>query len=187
VRALVVSIVLVASAAAADPPAPRATSHVIVKGDTLDAIAAAAYGSRHYSRVLEVVDHVDPATLRVGATLALPSFADVAAPLAKRVPDGAAALVRAQATWRAVAESLWDEHRKTDAVKPRREVASAAADAATALAAFKKAGAPTGQLRSLVATLDAIADGHLDPDGYELDEADRRFAYALTALLGWAG
>jgi hypothetical protein len=183
VRAFLVSLVLLASSVRDASASP---SHVIVKGDTLDAIATAAYGSRHYAEVLAAVDHVDPAKLRVGATLALPTIAEVAAPLAKRVPDGTAALVRAQATWRAVADSLWDEHRRTRAITARAEVARAAADARDALAAFKKAHAPTTQLRSLVATLEGLADGRIDPEGYELDDADRRFAYTLVALVAWA-
>lgn len=182
-RSVALALVLAASAAAAAKPATP--SHVIVKGDTLDAIAQAAYGSRHYARVLEVVDHVEPDKLCVGATLALPSFGAAAAPLAKRAPDATAALVRAQATWRGVADALSDEHRRTRAITARSEVATAATDVAAALAAFKKAGAPTTQLRSLSDGLAAIAGGHVDPEGYALDDADRRFAYALAALLAW--
>lgn len=187
-KTLALAILLAASTSAVAKPAATPThvpSHVIVKGDTLDAIAKATYGSRHYSRVLEAVDHVDAAKLKVGATLALPSIADVAAPLARKLPDATAALVRAQATWRGVADSLWDEHRRTRAITPRAEVASAAADVAAALAAFKKAGAPTTQLRSLSDGLAAIAGGSIDPDAYGLDDVDRRFAYALAALLAW--
>ena len=55
-----------------------------------------------------------------------------------------------------------------------------------ARAAFAKAGAPTTQLASLDGTLRDIADARIDPEGYALDDADRRFAYALAALIDWS-
>jgi nucleoid-associated protein YgaU len=173
---------------AAPPPPPdaRITSHVIVRGDHLDDIAQAAYGSRHYSRLIALVDQVEATKLKVGATLALPSIDEICAPLATRVPDGTAALLRAHAAWRGAVDALWDEHRNTRKISSRKDVAQAAADAELARAAFAKAKMPTTQLKSLVGALDSIAAGAIDPEGYALDDADRRFAYAIADLLSLA-
>jgi hypothetical protein len=182
--ALVVSLVVAAAGAAlADPAA--APIHVVAPGDTLDAIARARYGSRHYADLIARVDGVDPARLPVAAVLWLPEIDAVAAPLARRVPGGAAALVRAHAAWRAQVAALWDEHRRRHAITARPELALAAADADGARAAFALAGAPTGQLTTLAATLGAVAGGHVDRNAYALDEVDRRFAMSFTALLTW--
>jgi LysM repeat protein len=163
-----------AAIAAAPPPdaAPAPVApvevHVIARGDTLDAIARAHYGSRHYARLLALVDHASPTRLAIGASLALPTFDAMAATVAARQPDATAALVRAQATW------------KTD---PK----SAATDAEAARAAYAAAGAPVGQLAALVTALRGIADGHADPNHYARDDIDRRFADGLAALISWAG
>ena len=174
-------------AAPPPPPAPAAeTSHTIVSGDKLDPIAQARYGSRHYSRLIELVDHVSSNKLRVGMKLALPSIEDMARPLAQKVPDGTAALLRARATWAALVPTLWDEHRQTHHLAQHPEMAHIVSDVQSAREAFAKAHAPTKQLDTLANALAGVAEGHLDPNAYGLDEVDRRFAYAIGDLLTWS-
>ena len=168
------------------PPPANAASQVVVRGDTLDAIARAHYGSRHYAALLGRVNAVDAQALKPGAVLALPTLEEIAAPVARRVPAGAAAFLRAHAAWRARADALWEEHRTSRAIRKDAEVARAAADAKLAQAAFAGAGAPSTQLRALAEVLSGIAAAQIDPEGYALDDADRRFAMALAALLDWA-
>ena len=157
--------------------------HLVVRGDHLDDIARDAYGSRHYSRVIEIVDHVDATKLKVGAELPLPSLEEICAPLATRVPDGTAALLRAYAVWRVTSPLLWREHRTTRAITSHAEVGFAQDQAERARAAFAKAGLPTRELQHLVDELGGVAAGSIDPEGYGIDGVDRRFAYAIAELL----
>ena len=174
-------------AAPPPPPAPAVeTTHTIVHGDHLDPIAQARYGSRHYSRLIALVDHVDSSKLRIGQKIALPSIDDLAKPLAQKVPDGTAALLRAHAAWTTASAALWDEHRATHHISKRPDVAKAQADVAAAKAAFDKVHAPTKELAHLADKLGAVAAGKMDPEGYGLDDVDRRFADALTELMTWA-
>jgi hypothetical protein len=174
-------------AAPPPPPAPAVeTEHTIVHGDTLDPIAQARYGSRHYSRLIALVDHVDSSKLRIGQKIALPSIEDIAKPLAQKAPDGTAALLRAHAAWATASPALWDEVRKTKRVSQRADLAKVQADVAAAKAAFEKAHAPTKELGHLAEKLGRVAAGSMDPEGYGLDDVDRRFAYALTELMTWA-
>jgi hypothetical protein len=173
--------------AAPPPPAapPPETTHTIVHGDTLDPIAQARYGSRHYSRLIALVDHVDSSKLRIGQKIALPSIEDVTKPLAQKVPDGTAALLRAHTAWTTASPSLWDEVRKSKRVAQNSDLAKALADITAAKAAFDKAHAPTKELGHLAEKLGHVAAGGVDPEGYGLDDVDRRFAYALTDLMAW--
>jgi hypothetical protein len=173
--------------AAPPPPPPPAAEveHTIVHGDTLDPIAQARYGSRHYSRLIALVDHVDSSKLRIGQKIALPSIDDLAKPLAQKVPEGTAALLRAHAAWTAASPGLWDEVRKSKRVAQNADLAKVVADLTAAKTAFDKAHAPTKELGHLVSQLGHVAGGAVDPEGYGLDDVDRRFAYALTELMGW--
>jgi hypothetical protein len=168
-----------------DAPPPVETSHTIAHGDTLDPIAQSRYGSRHYTLVIEAVDHVDPSKLKIGAVLALPSIDDALAPVARKVPDGTAALLRAHAAWTAISPGLWDEHRRTRGYKSP-DLARAIADADAAHAAFTKAHAPAKALVALSSALRDVAGGRIDPEGYNLDTVDRRFADSIAALITWS-
>jgi hypothetical protein len=173
-------------AAPPPPPAPPPeTTHTIVHGDTLDPIAQARYGSRHYSRLIALVDHVDSSKLRIGQKIPLPSIDDLAKPLAQKVPDGTAALLRAHAAWTTASPALWDEVRKSKRTSQHADLAKLQADVAAAKAAFDKAHAPTKELGHLAEKLGRVVGGEVDPEGYGLDDVDRRFADALTELMTW--
>ena len=89
-------LLICALATTASPPPDVVTA---APGDTLESIATRAYGSRHYADLVARVNHLArPEALRAGASVSVPPIASIAAPIAKRLPDGSAALLRAHAS-----------------------------------------------------------------------------------------
>jgi len=180
----------------------NAVDYKIQNGETLAGIAQLRYGHRNYYRVIKLYNHLEnEAQITTDYALRLP---DMSVMLAEEGVNKVAApemalILCSRAQYDRIVDQLWARrqpagaHELSEDVK--RQLLEAAYDLEQAIASLKLAkpgvtGVPThmiGQLEQNMIGMQALAeDDHSDPNGYDIDMVQQRFALALTYAIIWA-
>ena len=182
--------------------AKLANSYTLRDGDTLANVATLRYGHQNYYGVIKLSNHIDD-ELRItaGTTLRLP---DISIILAEEGFSRVAAretelILCSRAKYDRVVGELWALHRRTDGnytipERVKQELLEAADDLEQATEGLKvpKAGvtrAPLsmiGQLEQSMAGMRGLAEGQIDPYGYDIDLVQQRYGLALSYSIIWA-
>ncbi len=178
--------------------------HRVKAGETLWALSERRYGNRHYSKIVQLYNHIDdPKALRAGDEIRLPSLTVILAEegLTNVMRDEVSSILNARTWYMEVEERLWilrSGTRRGEVVEIPEEVKHAlrkAADETERAAAgfgINKPGVkqtPTsliGQLTRTVTNVRRIATGWSDGYGYDLDMVHQRLAWAMYYGIIWA-
>lgn len=173
------------------------------EGETLAGIAKLRYGHQKYYSVIKLYNHLaDEGQVAAEYTLQLPEMSAMLGEegLTKVVPQEMALILCSRAKYDKVVDQLWalriqstENYQLPDAVK--QELLEAADDLQQATESLKlpKAGVSgvpkhmIGQLeQNMVGMIDLAAGDHADPNGYDIDMVQQRYALALTYAIIWA-
>ena len=168
----------------------------IPRGETLNGVAQLRYGHRNYYRVIKLYNHLaDEAQVAADDKLRLP---DISAILAEEGLNKVAAqevtlILCSRAKYDKVVDQL-RAHRPQLSEDTKRELLEAADDLQQATESLKQpkpgvSGAPLkmiGQLEQAMIGMQALAAGHFDSYGYDIDMVQQHYALALTYAIIWA-
>jgi hypothetical protein len=185
---------------------PRAKLHTIDytirDGEALAGIAKLRYGHQHYHRIIKLYNHLDDeGQITAHYTLRLP---DVSVILAEEGLTKVAAreidlILCSRAKYDKIVDQLWALRIQPSANRQlpedvRRELLEAADDLQQATQSLKLAkpgvsampGKMIGQLEQSMTGMKELADGkNSDPNGYDIDMVQQRYALALTYAIIW--
>lgn len=186
---------------------PNAQLHVVDyklgNGETLANIARLRYGHQNYYRVIKLYNNLeDERQLAADYALRLPEMSVILAEegLTKVAAQEVTLILCSRAKYDKVVKQLWTL--RTDSTNNyqlpadvRQELLEAADDLQQATESLKqpKSGVtalPThliGQLEQNMLGMRALAGGdHSDPNGYDIDMVQQRYALALAYAIIWA-
>ena len=186
---------------------PRAkldtVNYTLRNGETLASVAKRRYGHEHYYRVIKLYNHLeDEGQIASDYALRLPEMSVILAEegFTKVAAQEAGLILCSRAKYDKVVDQLWaargqstGNHVLTEGIK--RELLEAADDLQQATESLKlpkpgATGLPThmiGQLEQSMSLLKNLAAGeHWDPNGYDIDMVQQRYALALTYAIIWA-
>lgn len=172
-------------------------------GETIAAVAKQRYGHQHYYRVIKLYNHLDDERqIAADHALRLPEMSVILAEegLTKVAAQEVALILCSRAKYDKVVKQLWDLRIQPNAdyqvpEEVRRELLEAADDLQQATESLKQlrpgvSGVPRrmiGQLEQSMGGMRDLAEGdHSDPNGYDIDMVQQRYALALTYALVWA-
>lgn len=172
-------------------------------GETIAGVAKLRYGHQHYYRVIKLYNHLeDERQVAADHALRLPEMSVILAEegLTKVAAQEMALILCARAKYDRVVKQLWDLRIQPTAdyqvpEDVRRELLEAADDLQQATESLKQlkpgvTGVPrhmVGQLEQNIAGMRDLAEGeHSDPNGYDIDMIQQRYALALTYAIVWA-
>ena len=173
--------------------------YTIRDGETLARVAKLRYGHQNYYRVIKLYNHLeDEAQVDSNHTLRVPEMSVILAEegVTKVATQEVPLILCSRAKYDRVVKQLWTLRSASSVPEDvRRELLEAADDLAQATQSLKQArpgvtGAPKhmlGQLEQNTATIRALAAGdHSDPNGYDIDLVQQRYALALAYAIIWA-
>ena len=170
-------------------------------GETIAGVAKLRYGHQHYYRVIKLYNHLeDERQIAADHALRLPEMSVILAEegLTKVAAQEVALILCARAKYDRVVKQLWTLRTQETYQVPedvRRELLEAADDLQQATESLKQlrpgvTGVPShmiGQLEQNIAGMQDLAQGeHSDPNGYDIDMVQQRYALALTYAIVWA-
>ncbi len=155
--------------------------HVIQKGDTLERLAERRYGNRHMVGAVQRFNKIEnPRKLRAGSEVVLPEVETLVAPGSD---TGRRAVLDAKAHYDRVFKTLWDMGTSgrsfLSAQSMPRDIRKELLAAVKVLEDMPKR---SGQMKTALRLLKAMAAGRFDEYGYDLDDVNRRFAYEIRNL-----
>lgn len=187
-----------------DSGASSSVVHAVEAGDTLWTISERRYGSRHYSKIIQLYNHIaEPSELHVGDEIKLPDLKAILADegLTRLMGDEVDSVLAAKARYMDVERKLQDARRgarrgeTVEIPEDVREALLGAADELDKAAAgfgVEKPGvvkAPKsliGQLTQTSGNLRRMATGWSDGYGYDIDMVHQRLALAMRNGIIWA-
>ena len=177
--------------------------YTLGNGETLAGVAKLRYGHQNYYRVIKLYNRLeDEAQVDSNHTLRVPEMSVILAEegVTKVATQEVTLILCSRAKYDRVVKQLWtlrsastDNQQVPEDV--RRELLEAADDLQQATESLKQArpgvtGAPKhmiGQLEQNTATIRLLAAGeHSDPNGYDIDLVQQRYALALAYAIIWA-
>ncbi|HXQ70374.1 MAG TPA: hypothetical protein VN844_07805 [Pyrinomonadaceae bacterium] len=181
----------------------RTVDYKLRDGETLASVARLRYGHQNYYRVIKLYNNLeDERQLAADYTLRLPEISVILAEesLTKLIPQDVALILCSRAKYDKVVKQLWvlraestnNYQLPTDV---RQELLEAADDLQQVTESLKQpkpgvTGVPKhmiGQLEQNMLGMRALAQGeHSDPNGYDIDMVQQRFALALAYSIIWA-
>jgi hypothetical protein len=155
--------------------------HVIQKGDTLERLAERRYGNRHMAGAVQRFNKIEnPRKLRAGSEVVLPEVETMVAPGSDA---GKRAMLDAKAHFDRVFKTLWamraSERSVLSAESMPQDIRKDLLAAAKVIEDMPKR---SGQMKTALRLLKAMAAGRFDEYGYDLDDVNRRFAYEIRDL-----
>jgi hypothetical protein len=186
---------------------PRAKLHsvdyTLPQGETLANVARQRYGHQNYYRVIKLYNHLEDETqVEANYKLRLPEMSVILAEegLNKVAAQEMTLILCSRAKYDRVVDQLWalrvgstDTHQVSEDIK--RELLEAADDLQQATRSLKVikpgvSGVPAkmiGQLEQAMYTMwELVERGVTDPNGYDIDMVQQRYALALTYAIIWA-
>jgi|GEM_PF-3430626 len=181
----------------------HAVNYELRDGETLASVAKRRYGHQHYYRVIKLYNHVeDEDQIGTDRTLRLPEMSVILAEegVTKVAAQEVTLILCSRAKYDRVVERLWALRAQSpvDNQVPedvRRELLEAADDLQQATASLRQVrpgvtGVPRNTIRQLeqniVGMRDLAQGEHSDPNGYDIDMVQQRYALALTYAIIWA-
>jgi hypothetical protein len=178
-------------------------AYTLHKDDTLANVAKLRYGHRNYYRVIKLYNHIeDEGHIKADDKLRLPDMSVILTEegLTRVAATEVGLILCSRAKYDKVVDRLWALRIQTDGtyVLPERikqELLEAADDLEQATESLKSikpgvSGVPVsmiGQLEQSMTGMRALAEGeHSDPNGYDIDIVQQRYALALTYAIIWA-
>ena len=172
-------------------------------GETLASIAKRRYGHQHYSRVIALYNRVeDERQIAVNHALRLPDISVILEEegLTKVAAQEMVWILCSRAKYDRVVKQLWALRSRANVnykvpEDVRRELLEAVDDLQQATESLKEArpgvtAVPRhmiGQLEQNIFGMRTLAQGeHSDPNGYDIDMVQQRYALALTYAIVWA-
>lgn len=179
-----------------------AASYTLREGETLAGVATLRYGHRYYYRIIKLYNHIENEELvKAGTTLRLPDISNILAEegFTRVAGPEAEMILCSRAKYDRVVRQLWELRIHADAnyalpAGVRQELLEAADDLEQATQRLKESRpgvirAPEsmiGQLEQSMEGMRALAEGaHEDPNGYDIDIVQQRYALALTYAIIW--
>lgn len=181
----------------------HADTYKLRKDETLASVARLRYGHQNYHGVIKLYNHVeDEVQVEVGTTLRVPDMSVILAEegLTKVAAEEVELILCSRAKYDRVVDQLWALRTHADSTyavpeEVKRELLEAADDLQQATENLKgsKAGV-SGSPKSMIGQLEKSMTGmrdlawgeHADPNGYDIDIVQQRFALALTYAIIWA-
>ena len=179
----------------------RTVDYKLRNGETIAGVAKLRYGHQHYYRVIKLYNHLeDERQVTADHALRLPEMSVILTEegLTKVAAQEMALILCSRAKYDRVVKQLWTLRTQETYKVPenvRRELLEAADDLQQATESLKQqrpgvTGVPRhmiGQLEQNIAGMQELAQGnHSDPNGYDIDMVQQRFALALTYAIIWA-
>ena len=180
----------------------RTVDYKVQPGETLAGIARLRYGHQNYYRVIKLYNHLDnEGELAADHPLRLPDMSVIVAEESLNNVAGLemTLILCSRAKYDNVVGQLWAHHQSTTdnqlSEDVKRQLLEAAYDLQQAIASLKLArpgvnGVPAhmiGQLQDNMIGMRALAeDRHSDPEGYDIDMVQQRFALAFAYAIIWA-
>lgn len=180
-----------------------ALTYILRKDETLAGVAALRYGHRNYYRVIKLYNHIeDEGHIEAGSVLRLPNISVILTEegLSKVAAGEVELILCSRAKYDKVVGQLWalrvnadDSYVVPEVVK--RELLEAADDLQQATERLKASktgvsrvpGSMIGQLEQSMTGMRDLAWGeHADPNGYDIDLVQQRYALALAYSIIWA-
>lgn len=192
------------STPALEPLAKLQTSeYTLRRGETLESLAKLRYGHQHYHSVIKLYNHIENETqIEANRILKTPDVSTILAEegVTKVIPDEVTLILCSRAKYDKVVGQLWDLRAKAGDgyLVPediKHELLEAADDLQQATRSLKlsKAGVKAvpvsmiGQLEQNMELIKLLAEGgHADPNGYDIDIVQQRFALSITYAIIWA-
>ena len=180
-----------------------AFDYTLRKDETLARVAALRYGHQNYYRVVKLFNHIeDERQIAAEFKLRLPDVSVILAEegLTKVTPKEVELILCSRAKYDKVVDQLWalrvqsnNSYVLPESVK--RELLEAADDLQQATESLKSSrvgvskvpGSMIGQLEQSMAGMRDLAWGeHAEPNGYDIDMVQQRYALAITYGIIWA-
>jgi len=174
----------------------------VQNGETLAGIAKLRYGHQHYYRIIELYNHLEnEGEVAADYPLRLPDMSVILAEegLNKVAAPEVTLILCSRAKYDNVVDQLWARHQSTAknqlSEDVKRQLLEAADDLQQAIASLKLAkpgvsGVPAHMIEQLEENMNGMQalaeDKHSDPEGYDIDMIQQRFAFALTYAIIWA-
>ena len=181
-----------------------AAPYTLREGETLAYVAKLRYGHQNYYRIIKLYNHIENEELvKAGTTLRLPDISKILAEEGFTKVAGAEAemILCSRAKYDRVVRQLWELRNQADAngyalpAGISQELFEAAddLDQATQHLQQTRTGvvrAPEKMIRQLeqcLGVMGALAEGdHADPNGYDIDLVQQKYAFALAYAIIWA-
>ena len=179
------------------------SEHKLGDGETLASVARARYGHNKYSGVIKLYNHIaDESAVKVGTNLRVPDMSLVLKNegVTSVAPTEVELILCSRAKYDTVVGELWrlrtqrsDSYALPETIK--QQLLEAADDLQQATDGLKTTkpnikNAPArmiGQLEQSMLLMKSLAAGdHSDPNGYDIDMVQQRYALALTYAIIWA-
>ena len=181
----------------------QAVTYTLREDETLAKIARLRYGHQNYHRVIKLYNHIeDDRTVKPNDTLRVPDISVILAEegVNKVVAPEVRLILCSRAKYDRVVDRLWALRVQPNGnyVLPedvKQELNEAADDLQQATESLKStrpgvSAVPTSMIGQLEQTMDAMralaAGEHSDPNGYDIDIVQQRYALALTYSIIWA-
>jgi hypothetical protein len=172
-------------------------------GETLASVARARYGHQKYSSVIKLYNHIqDETAVKAGTALRVPDMAIILHEegVTNVAPGEVELILCARAKYDKVVDELWRLRTQSGGTYAlpehiQQELLQAANDLQQATEGLEKVqpgvnNAPSrtiGQLEQSMGGMRNLAWGdHSDPNGYDIDMVQQRYALALTYAIIWA-
>ena len=169
-------------------------------GETLASIARRRYGHQKYSAAIKLLNHIqDDIAVNAGTILRVPDMSLVLKEegVTNVAPTEVEQILCSRAKYDRVVAELWRPRSQRTSLPPtiKQELLEAADDLQQATEGLKTAkprikNAPTrmiGQLEQNVEVMRSLAAGDSsDPNGYDIDLVQQRYALAVTYAIIWA-
>ena len=192
------------STSALEPRAKLQTvDYKLRDGQTLAEVARLRYGHQNYYSVIKLYNHIaDERQMAANFGLRLPDMSVIVADegLVRVVPQEIGLILCSRAKYDKVVDQLWalrsqspNNHLLPEGIQ--QELLEAADDLQQAIESLKVTrtgmnGVPVhtiGQLQECLTLIKLLAAGELsDPNGYNIDMVQQRYALALTYAILWA-
>lgn len=181
----------------------RTVDYKLPNGETLAGVAKLRYGHQHYSSVIKLYNHLDDERqVAADHALRLPDMSAILAEegLTKVAAHEMALILCSRAKYDKVVKQLWTLRVQANGnyqvpEDVRRELLEAADDLQQATESLKQlrpgvTGVPTRMIGQLEQSMNGMRDlahgNHSDPNGYDIDMVQQRYALALTYAIVWA-
>ena len=181
----------------------HSVAYTLRKDETLASVARLRYGHQNYFRVIKLYNHIeDENHIQSGLVLRLPDLSTILAEegLMKVAAAEVELILCSRAKYDKVVDQLWALRVHADgsyAVPEgvKQELLEAADDLQQATERLKASkagvsrvpGSMIGQLEQSMTGMRNLAWGeHADPNGYDIDMVQQRYALALAYAIVWA-